>query len=632
MRCAMSLSFFPLILPDEDLRSIIFRYHIHSGNKDFSITNNELFERRSTTNPLFPYNLNRFYSLLSYKEYDFLRHNTLFPFIKPFIPKDRLEYILNEIMCKGKKGAVGGSLVNNYIFSNVPRYCPSCLVDNEHRYGTVFLHRYHQFSFLNVCPDHNVKLLSYCKECHEPLGNFDCSKLLTTDRCSKGHRLTSESRGLLDLNREKILFDEVMSLVNQSFEPTRETILLKLKIFLAEKGYTTYSGKFDRSTLIKDFKYYLIHTGYNEYLPLSAVNQSNKGHFLFNSSIHNVLLYILLMKFLSGSVKNFIEDKSSYVLPIPFGTGPWQCNNKICPNFNLKVISYCRRVDKNGKFFSGYFCCPHCGFTYEKQWKWKKNEVENKRYKIIAVGHLWVSKYFDYKSLGFTDSQIAKKLLSYPAMVQRLLNRTQEMQSYNEKIKDSESYGSNQSAAKIEASTEKDRKRLEKILSDHKDQGLTRNQIRELNVELYRKLMRIDREWMENSLPPSRKSIPRINSFEQDKYYSELIRTTASEIYLDPPIGPIKKFTILSKLPGIITYNLYNKPDSFPNTIAVLNDNIETNEAYLVRHFPLVIQSMINTGYKKITFEKVKTFRSTYRNCSPELNSYFLQYLCEMGF
>ena len=107
------LSYLPILYPDEDSRSIIFRYHVLSGNSDFSVTNSELFGRKVYSLTVFPRNLNFLFNQLPSRFMsmdDFLFNHTYFHWVKPFIPKDRLSRAIEEIMENAGDSNIAGLL------------------------------------------------------------------------------------------------------------------------------------------------------------------------------------------------------------------------------------------------------------------------------------------------------------------------------------------------------------------------------------------------------------------------------------------------------------------------------------------------------------------------------------------
>jgi len=59
------LVYFPKPYPEEDFRSIIYRYHIRTGKLQFEETNKELFNVSSRRNIYFHHNIGELISLLN---------------------------------------------------------------------------------------------------------------------------------------------------------------------------------------------------------------------------------------------------------------------------------------------------------------------------------------------------------------------------------------------------------------------------------------------------------------------------------------------------------------------------------------------------------------------------------------
>ena len=63
------LPFFPAPYPDEDFRSIVYRYHIRSKNVNLMNTKQELFNIKSLKNNHFPRNYNYLRNIFMKQEY-----------------------------------------------------------------------------------------------------------------------------------------------------------------------------------------------------------------------------------------------------------------------------------------------------------------------------------------------------------------------------------------------------------------------------------------------------------------------------------------------------------------------------------------------------------------------------------
>lgn len=420
------LAQFPVLYPDEDFRSIVYRYHVLSGNKDFSVTNSDLFNRKNYDNTVFPRNLSYLMMRLPSDFIPiekFLHDHTYFCWLRPFIPSNRLDSIMDEIMFnKGESniaillGKGSGKLLSeNY------RYCPACIANDETLYGEVYLHRKHQLSFLTCCPEHGYELLTQCTNCGVKFEN----NLVTSSLCVCGldfSKNDKEQKRLDSIKSEQELLLNFEQLSKYS-RGNLEEMLLKMRNVLGLKGYIKYSGRMNRKNLIEDFKVYLADNNYNHF-PKIDVNSQIKtdAYILSGHQVKSIIFYILFMMFLSGSVEEFLLDNSAFSIPIPFGNGPWICHNSVCPEFNKPIIRKCIRIDHQGKYISGLFGCPMCGFSFAKRWR-LTDKGEERPYAVLTMGHLWNSILADLHSSGFSNTEISVKLNTTPTQIQRALTR-----------------------------------------------------------------------------------------------------------------------------------------------------------------------------------------------------------------
>lgn len=85
------LAFFPQPYPDEDFRSIIYRYHLMSLNLILPDSKEDLFELRSHKNPIFPANLNALIEKLPeghvFQSDYFTKHHTWAKLVSCFLTK-----------------------------------------------------------------------------------------------------------------------------------------------------------------------------------------------------------------------------------------------------------------------------------------------------------------------------------------------------------------------------------------------------------------------------------------------------------------------------------------------------------------------------------------------------------------
>jgi uncharacterized C2H2 Zn-finger protein len=96
------------------------------------------------------------------------------------------------------------------------------------------------------------------------------------------------------------------------------------------------------------------------------------------------IYHILLMCFLKGSVKAFLESDPS---ENPFGKGPWPCENPICGHCGTDGCKNTEIRYLNG-VATGFFQCDRCGMLY-KQVK-RKGKTGNRL--IVNYGHVWTGE------------------------------------------------------------------------------------------------------------------------------------------------------------------------------------------------------------------------------------------------
>lgn len=623
------LAHFPVLYPDEDFRSIVYRYHVLSGNKDFSETNFELFNRKSYTNTILPRNLS---CLMEHMPTDFisveslLYNHTYFCWLRPFVSTECLESVMDEIMNNKGDSNIAillGKGSGRFITENY-RYCPACVANDEKFYGEVYLHRKHQLSFLTSCPEHGCKLLIECRNCGVKYEN----NFVASSQCVCGFDMSkanTDEQHLDSIKSQQEILHNFEQLSKYSRESFLENIQLKMRNILGFKGYMKYSGRIDRKNLIEDFKNYLVANDYDHFLNVDVYSQMKTDAFILSGSqVKSIKFYILFMMFLSGSVEGFFNDNSAFSIPIPFGNGPWICHNSVCPEFNQLIIKKCIRVDHQGKYISGLFGCPMCGFSFAKRWRLADQRKE-KPYAVMTMGYLWHSVLIDLHSSGLSNTQIAKKLNSSPGQIKLALTRLEEPRSDKRILQSLNTLWSSlnvnsevASAAEAAGHLNEHRARITEILRGNTD--ITRGELARKHSHLYHKMLKENREWMEEVLPPSKKNRIQKNWEQLDIQYSKDLTVAADEVYRRNPTQQIKKYTILAHVPKSIKEHIVNAPEKFPKTIEILNSRVETNQQYLLRHLPVIISQMNKYNKKYSSLENIKTFSPMYRKSTLELD------------
>lgn len=158
---------FPNPLPDEFMYSIIARYHVRSGNRNFRQTNLDLFHytSRQLSRLDLPNNLNQLVNnlpVLSKQSVEnLLQNHTLYPFYVTFLApleagkvKELMRKKINCSIFEIAKVA----LDSRDITKKFLKFCPLCFEEETQKYGEAYWHRIHQTPGVLVCPIHGVLL------------------------------------------------------------------------------------------------------------------------------------------------------------------------------------------------------------------------------------------------------------------------------------------------------------------------------------------------------------------------------------------------------------------------------------------------------------------------------------------
>ncbi|KIL50822.1 TnsD family Tn7-like transposition protein [Jeotgalibacillus campisalis] len=310
------LSFFPSPFKDEDLRSVIKRYHKRSCNKHEIESRRELLN--TAANTILPRNIDFLLQRLPYnfKKEDLIFKHTLFPILFPFVNHGKKATLLEDISVI-KDAKHSSSLYLNKFVSKELRYCPECKKIDIKKNGEYYARRIHQLERFNFCNIHHINL-------EDEVGN------------------TIFSVQHDDILLLKPILIEVENILNNERILTmgNELSYRYLAAFF-EKSYITRAGKPITYNFIEDmwnnYSAVLSRLGIDPHF-LSMHNRIWKMIRLEHKTPHP-LLHIIMMKFLKKSIDNFLTDKPTPILSeVPFGTGPWACRNHFCEFYKKPII------------------------------------------------------------------------------------------------------------------------------------------------------------------------------------------------------------------------------------------------------------------------------------------------------
>ncbi|WP_416829295.1 TnsD family Tn7-like transposition protein [Ectobacillus polymachus] len=632
------LVYFPEPYPNEDFRSVIFRYHHRSGNVDMKDTKKELFDIASGNLRPFPRNISSLLKKLpvencALKE-KFLSC-TWFSLFKPFLSKERLSLIEMDILYGKSQNSYVGRIPNQrntLVLSKTIKYCIICMQEDFKRNGEIYVHLEHQIDFLDFCPTHFIKLDENCPKCSTPFSD-SIKGVLSIKPCCYGTDYQKIEKN--KINKFKLnLFSELQSFKNHAANMESHILYAKIIAMLGKNGYIDLRGYIKKRRIINDLvKYYQVDCLNSVSIFPESLIKRNNQYFLNHKYMSQfIILYILLILFLEGSIKSWTEQKEYYSVPIPFGIGPWPCYNPVCPSFQLyNSINKCKRTitEKNN---IGRFICPICGFEYIK--KESPEDSDNSSiFQLEKWGFLWESKVQELYNNGYKVKEIADLTGSPKRTIRECLNKFkndffEDTSSPKKLIDDLEKTEIFRGLIEVAASCEEGAKKSyrDKIINYlQKSHGnLTRMDVRKIAPKEYLWILKNDKKWLKEILPPVR----HIQNYELiDVELKFKVRKAAEMVLASNPSFRIRKYNIMNILDPKDKNRLLNHKEKLPKTIAELDSHIESVEDYQVRHIPIIVSQLKSYRYVNGTLNSILAFRRSYRNCSEETKQRIVEVL-----
>lgn len=606
---------FPEMRPDEEIRSLVYRYHIQTANLNISESFIELFGRALNYNYDTPPHLNIFAEKLCLSTEElrcFITNYTYNPLFKAFLNVnhgikllDNPTFILRELSSK--------------LISPQVRYCPKCAVEDFNKYGHVYSHRMHQISVLSFCKQHYCELIVECPVCGIGFSDTLAKIMMQLPECPNGHSLCIENP-LKEIDLFLLELHEFIEKMLNNRESIDSSVFFhKLYGAMGNKGYVHFKGAIYKTRLLDDFI-----TEHGENLSKIGLCRENilKTKLVtqyFNVDLFHLhpLLYISLVKWLYISSDSFLNECQSYAFPLPFGYGPWQCKNKICPSVQNeeKAIKICKRHVH--EHITGVFECPICGFTYSRRSKQLEEEDEEK-FTIDSFGQLWMQKVIEGFEQGKLIQEIADSVYSSDiSVVKHYKIYKNEIEDKNFRYKEYDEV--NYKKILIER-----KKRLLEIIKTMQD--ITRPQIRIKDTFIYDWLMKNARDWMEEILPARKINISKqLNYAQLDQEMFDVANKIIPIIYTENPRSKINYGTIVSRLDTLYRNRLNStRKTNFIKTTELIKKNCESDEEHLKRIFPKVINWFMESRYKTLSLKLLKMKFVCYRNLSNDFEEWLI--------
>jgi predicted RNA-binding Zn-ribbon protein involved in translation (DUF1610 family) len=602
-----TLAYFPTLYPDEDFRSVVWRYHVRSGNKSLQDTNKDLFNFPTNRNLFLPRNLSFLLGKLPYGHeitlQKILDGHTLYSLCKLVLSEEQNCQLLRQIASHDE--ALGNTLFERVklVVAPVIRYCPLCMKEDAQNYGECYVHRIHQVQFLHICTKHRVRLTTCCGTCQEQYSSSTGDNLTTTTICSQGHT-PSIDRKLLsseELTVEMQLLEDAQVLIGSSEYMNRSEIMRKFQAALWDKGYIDLFGRINKIKFHSDFDAVTKRT-FPTLIPW--INSSKKREtFRKEWRIPSLLTYIALMRFLSaGSVNDFIERSYECSVPRPFGSGPWVCLNPVCPETGKPVITSCNRTLKKRKFI-GHFRCSNCGYTYVRSIAIRDVRQQCYTHSVRTRGKVWETSLVQLRNSGLAWADIAKIFEITPRSAEKSFyqilkaerviyksnlaqDETNVQVAFSEILQGAEEIATSQHIV-YDACLKSKRERLLQVISQYPD--LFRSEIHKKNPKNYEWLKKHDKGWLEEVLPPPKThSHPRIGTrldwAQVDRQLSLKVEEEARILYRLSPNGRIRPYSIISRLTKTDGRRLSKIPrERLPKSWEMLRKYTESDVEYQLR-------------------------------------------------
>lgn len=627
------LVFFPQPHLDEDFRSIIYRYHLMSPNQVFLNTKEELFELRSYKNPIFPTNLIKLYEKLPNRhpfESDyFINNHTWARLVSCFLTKANQKNE-NEFI-RIHSGNYKNNVLNvTNLFSKQVKYCPRCLYEDYEKYGECYVHRAHQFHFMTCCHLHRAELIDYCSDCKSPLSKEYAETLLSKPQCPS-------CSNAINVNKEHVessIYDYQNSLLGDLYTFNSlsdiihaEYIQSKIMMKMWEINLIHYGGRFLRIELLKK----IVESHGPELLEVTGLDAGTllSKHFAarFLQPYHmraHILFYILLIRYLFGSIAIFLNYEYPIANPIPFGNGPWECLNPICTQNGKKTIQKCDRKMKisGGISITTTFQCAVCGFTYSK--RWMRGRREPSKPLIVSMGHLWYGRVETMYLEGFSTYQIRKETgFSETAInncIRKLKKSSYTLSKSNPALISPNTVHAIEEMAATTHDATKESYRSTLLQTSQINQSNKRVFLSRMHPREYKWICRNDSAWMDEHFPRKRAFKPKIDLKSFDDILSQKIRTIAAELKEDSNFQ-IRKYTILNRLSPLENSRLHSfNEDRLPASHKALIESIEELDSYLIRILERVATNLRGkSGYQNISYDTLISYSKLYDSCSPEL-------------
>ncbi|MCZ8355281.1 MAG: TniQ family protein [Cyclobacteriaceae bacterium] len=319
------IAYFPEILPDESLYSLVCRYKKYNFPLNHHHVTQQLFGKTHiAVRPDLTVRLKEFsdrtFHILKLDVSDVIYKLTIWPFYFHFLLPNRKGLLLDKLKKVTQKNFLQTSgLLNKYFFgSTLPKYCPVCMADAYKYYGIFYWKKVHQIPSILVCPIHNC-FLKTAKVNEKEVTSF--------------YQLVDASQESCDLNdimvnEDLFLFDLANSMYGLLLEKDKESHLFnKQRLVMLVKMLYPVKKHNENMKLIQDInQFYEI-----KLLSLFIKDEITRESFFnlndMRRNFENPLKNLLMIKFLEHQLKCKVDE-------IDFCVGEGKLTHRILSNAN----------------------------------------------------------------------------------------------------------------------------------------------------------------------------------------------------------------------------------------------------------------------------------------------------------
>lgn len=596
------LGYFPQPYKNESIYSLAARYASHMGiiskrkaiKDTFNIVQPIMYEDYISHINILVSKIKHFSN--EYTEDYFLYNHTIYPLYAPFMSGKPVTLGSLDIYVKSRKRFIWDIPEKENFY-----YCSECVKEEIENYGECFWNRIFQVPGVMVCSKHKKTLFKLNINIEKnPLNKFIMPDLDMD---------LSEEVELEGKTFEFML--EISGNVEYFFKHKVDATSYRI---LYEKYYEfiKISGIASQPLQIKSKLADLVLSRFNEET-LDVLNSNPlKNDWLSHLSVERLknihpIRHILLMMTLNESVQNFLNTTPHYQ---PFGIGPWPCMNPLSKHYLEEVISNINITHNTARNeFQGLFLCS-CGFAYVL-YEGEKSPYEIKAFhhRVKAKGKEWEREFDILVSKGISVKDIAEITnISKGTVLRRIreghnyveIGRKKKKQEFKEKIS-------------IQEKADKE----EWFKLTNKFPNYSRSELRVNFQNLYERLARNDRKWLNLNLPNSKRGKGKTSEEINHKRDLSLLKK-AKNILNNWPLYEKQAGKIIKRT----QYTLYSRiginkkfEEKYPISVKYISTFIESKEDYQIR---LIDQCIEN----HFTDEEIKKYKilmiSGLRNLEPK--------------